>query len=70
MLKGSNKIETLERWSIFLIFVGLVLFSIGTLIAIWVQQGFPVAIALFGSFITFVFTIVLILVWLLQDKGK
>ena len=70
MLKGKDRMDTFERWTIFLIFVGLGLFSLGTFVAIFIQRGIPVIIALLGSFIAFIFTILLILVWLLQDKGK
>ena len=70
MLKGKDRIDTIERWTIFIIFVGLVLFSVGTFIAIFQQQGISVVIALLGSFIILIFTILLILIWLLKDKGK
>lgn len=70
MLKGKDRIDTIERWTIFTIFAGLVLFALGTFGAIWIPQGFTVVIALLGSFIIFIFTIVLILIWLLRDKGK
>ena len=69
-LKGSNIYETLENYSILLIFLGAIILSVGIGLTVFSTKGIPVILAMLGSFISFVAVIALVFVWLAKDfKG-
>jgi len=69
MLKGHSKHETAERYIILGIVAGVVLAGIGTAATVLGTKGAATATALVGSFITFIFTVILVFYWLLRgDK--
>lgn len=67
MLKGENKFEILENYSIFSIFVGAFILSLGIGLTIITPKGIPAILAMLGAFISFVSTVALILVWLAKE---
>ncbi|MEM5801776.1 MAG: hypothetical protein QXQ18_00065 [Candidatus Aenigmatarchaeota archaeon] len=70
-LKGKDKYETWENYTILFILVGAVILSSGIGLTAISQKGVPAILAIFGSFITFISTIVLILIWLVKSfKGE
>lgn len=66
-LKGKNKFETAENYSILLIVIGVIILSLGIGLTIVVPQGIPAILAMIGSFISFLATVILILVWLVRE---
>lgn len=70
-IRGKNKLETAENASIVFILVGALMLSAGIGLNIFATKGFPTILAMLGSFITFAFTIILILIWLMKEfKGE
>jgi hypothetical protein len=71
MLKGKNKMETIENYLIAIIFAGALMFSAGTALTTLNPKGLFAIITMLGSFITFISTIMLILLWLMKEfKGE
>jgi len=69
LLHGGSKHETFERYIILGIVVGIVLLGTGIASTAIVTQGVPTILALVGSFITSIFTIILVFYWLFKgDK--
>ena len=66
-LRGKDKFETLENWSILIILLGGFLLSAGIASSIITTKGIPTLLAIFGAFISFIGTIILLLVWLVQE---
>ncbi len=66
-LKGKDRFETLENYSILAIFIGAVTLSAGIGLAILSPRGLSAILAMFGSFIAFISTIVLIFVWVVKE---
>jgi len=66
-LKGKDRYETLENYSILTIFVGAILFSLGTVLTIFSPQGIPAVLAMLGSLFAFVATVVWILSLLVKE---
>ncbi len=69
-LKGKDKYETLENYSILFLFLGSISLSIGIGLSAF-QKGMPTILAMLGSFITFISIILLIFIWLAKSfKGE
>jgi len=69
-LRGKDKYETAENYSIAGIAVGVVLISIGFLLTTFYLKGIPVILLMIGSFLSFIFTVAIVFVWLLKElKG-
>lgn len=66
-LKGKDKFETAENYSILSILVGVAILSFGIGLTILTPRGLPAILAMLGSLITFVSTVALILVWLAKE---
>jgi hypothetical protein len=66
-LKGKDKYETWENYSILFIFLGAVLLSSGIGLSIFTQKGLPVILAMAGAFLSFISIIALILIWLIKS---
>ncbi len=66
-LKGKTKIETVENYLIVLIFVGAGLLSAGIGLTIFNPQGFSVILAMAGAVASFLFTIILIFLWVFRE---
>ena len=67
ILKGENKFETLENYSIFFICAGAFVLFLGIGLTVITTRGVPAILAMLGAFISFVSTVALILVWLAKD---
>ena len=70
MLKGESKYETLENYSIVVIFLGAVILAAGIGLNVITTVGFPTIMAMLGAFISFVGTIALIFVWLFKEMSE
>jgi len=69
MLHGHGKQEAVERYIILGIALGVVLAGVGTMMTAFGTKGLSAALAMLGSFITFVFTVILVFYWLIRgDK--
>ncbi len=66
-LKGKDRFETLENYSILAIFIGAVILSGGMGLTILSPRGLSAIMAMLGSFIAFISTIVLIFVWVIKE---
>ncbi len=66
-LKGKDKLETCENISIILIFIGGLILSVGIGSTIITPKGFTVILAMVGAFISFVSTLILIVIWFLKE---
>jgi len=65
--KGKNKYETAENSSIIFIFIGAAILSVGMGLTAINSQGIFTIITMLGSFIAFISTVALILVWLSKE---
>lgn len=70
MLKGSDKYETAENYSLLGVIIGAILLSSGIGLAAFNSQGIPVILAMMGSLIAFLFTVILIFVWIAKSFSK
>lgn len=70
MLKGKDKYETFEKWSIAIILLGSLALAAGIGLSSIQTTGYPTIMAMLGSFVLFIGTILLIVSWLWSDwKG-
>lgn len=69
MLHGHGKHEAAERYIILGVVVGVLIAGVGIALTALETKGLFTAIALVGSFITFIFTVILVFYWLVRgDK--
>lgn len=69
LLHGHSRRETIERYTILAIVVGVLIAGVGMVATIFGTKGAATVVTLVGSFITFVFTVVLVLWWFVRgDK--
>jgi hypothetical protein len=66
-LKGKDRFETLENYSILFIFVGAIILSAGIGLNILNPKGLSAILSMFGSLIAFISTIALIFIWVLKE---
>jgi len=67
-LKGKDKYETLENYSILFILLGGGMLSMGMgLTAIFSTKGITAILAMLGSLIAFLATTALIFIWLVKE---
>ena len=66
-LKGKDRYETTENYSILFIFIGAILFSTGTGLTIFSPKGIPAIMTMLGSLLAFTATIVWIFSLLLRE---
>lgn len=70
MLKGKSKFETFERCLIASLILGTCLLSLGIGLTIITPKGVPALLAMFGSFLAFISTVLLVFVWFFEElKG-
>ncbi|MBI4894330.1 MAG: hypothetical protein HY833_01190 [Candidatus Aenigmarchaeota archaeon] len=65
-LHGHGRHEAIERYIILGIIMGVVLAGIGTAATVLDTKGVPAILAMVGSFITFIFTVILVFYWLVR----
>ena len=66
-LKGKDKYETVENWSIVFICLGAAMLAVGLGATVLTPKGVPVILAALGSMIAFVSVTVLIFTWLAKE---
>lgn len=67
MLKGKDKFETLENFSILFICLGALMLSSGIGLTILSPKGISAILAMLGAFIAFISVVALIFIWLAKD---
>jgi len=67
MLKGKDRYETAENYSISVIVVGAVMLSLGIGLTIFNTKGISAILAMMGALVSFVATVALIFVWLAKE---
>ena len=66
-LKGKDRFETIENYSMALIFLGAVMLSAGIGLNVISTKGFTVVLAMFGALISFLSTVALIITWMTKE---
>lgn len=66
-LKGKDKLETAENYSILFIFIGAITLSAGIGLNIISTKGFSAILAMLGAVISFLSTVALIVVWTVKE---
>jgi hypothetical protein len=66
-LKGKDKYETAENYSILFILVGAAVLSLGIGLSALSPKGISAILAMLGSLVAFLSTVVLIFVWLAKE---
>ncbi|MBI2542855.1 MAG: hypothetical protein HYW24_01595 [Candidatus Aenigmarchaeota archaeon] len=69
-LKGKNKLETVENYSMMFIFIGAVVLSTGIGLSIINTKGLSAILAMLGALTTFVSTATLIVVWVIKEFNE
>ena len=69
-LKGKDKYETAENYSILLIIIGAGVFALGTGLSAVNPVGIAAIFAMLGGLISFIFTVILIIVWFIHGSKK
>ncbi len=70
ILKGKDKLETAENYSILFIFIGSIILSTGIGLNILNTRGVSAILAMLGALTSFLATIGLIIVWVLKEFEK
>jgi hypothetical protein len=70
MLKGSDKYETAENCALSGVLIGALLLSSGIGLTALNAKGVPTILAMIGSLIAFLSTVILIFVWISKDFVK
>jgi hypothetical protein len=70
MLKGSDKYETTENCALAGVLVGALVLSSGIGLSALNTKGIPAILAMMGSLIAFLSTVILIVVWVVKDFAK
>ncbi|MBI2547532.1 MAG: hypothetical protein HYW23_03740 [Candidatus Aenigmarchaeota archaeon] len=66
-LKGNNRLETVENYSILFAFIGALVLSIGIGLNVFGTKGVSAVLPMLGALVTFLSTVVLIFVWLVKE---
>lgn len=69
-LKGKDKYETAENYSILFIMIGAIVLAAGIGLSAFSTKGISAILAMLGSLISFLFTIVLIFIWFAKELFK
>jgi hypothetical protein len=67
MLKGKDKFETLENFSILFIVVGAIMLSSGVGLTIISQSSMFAILVISGTFISFISIVALVFTWLAKE---
>jgi hypothetical protein len=66
MLKGKDKYETAENYSVLFITIGALVLAAGIGLSAISARGIPAILAMMGSLITFLSTMILIFIWFVK----
>ncbi len=69
-LKGRDKLETFENYSILFIFIGAIILSAGIGMNIISTKGASAILAMLGAVVSFISTIALIAIWVIREFEK
>lgn len=69
-LKGKNKLETTENYSILFILSGAMILSFGIGANIISTKGLSAILTMLGALISFLSTVALIVVWVMREFEK
>ena len=69
-LKGKDRIETAENYSILFIFIGAIILSFGIGMNVISTKGFSAILAMLGAVISFLSTVVLVVVWVIKEFSE
>ncbi len=69
-LKGKDKLETIENYSIAVVFIGAMILSAGIGISIISTKGPSAVLAMLGALVGFIATIALIAIWVIREFEK
>ena len=67
MLRGKDKFETVENFSILFICLGALILSSGIGLTALSTRGIPAILAMLGAFVSFLSVVVLIFVWIVKE---
>lgn len=70
MLKGSDKYESMENCALSGVLVGALVLSSGIGLSALNTKGITAILAMMGSLIAFLSTVILIVVWVVKDFAK
>jgi len=70
MLKGSDKYDTAENYALAGVLMGSLALAAGIGLAALSTQGISTILAMMGSLIAFLSTVILIFVWVAKDFSK
>lgn len=70
MLKGSDKYETVENYALAGALIGGLVLSSGIAGAALNPKGISAILAMMGTLIAFLSTVILIIVWIVKDFAK
>lgn len=66
-LKGKNRYETMENYSICGVVFGTLVFAVGTLLTAFNTRGAPAVITMIGVLLSFLSSVSLVSVWFLKE---
>jgi hypothetical protein len=66
-LKGNDRYETLESYSILGVFIGAIVLSGGIALTVLSPQGISAILSMLGALVAFCSSVLLVLVWLIKD---
>jgi len=69
-IKGKDKLETAENYSILFIFMGAIILSSGIIVNIISTKGLSAILTMLGALISFLSTIALIVMWIMREFEK
>ncbi len=67
LLKGKTRYEKIEGYCILILIIGALMLSAGIGLTVISTTGIPAILAMLGSLISFLATVVLIFVWLFKE---
>jgi hypothetical protein len=70
MLKGSDKYESMENYALAGVLIGALVLSSGIGLTVLNSKGISAILAMMGSLIAFLSTVILIFVWIVKDFVK
>lgn len=66
-IKGKDRYETIENYLIVAIAVGVLILTAGFLLSILNPKGISAILLMLGSFVSFVSTVVIVIVWVVKE---
>jgi len=67
MLKSENKYERVESYCILFLLAGSLILSVGIGLTVITPKGIPAILAMLGSLVSFLSTVALIFIWIVQE---